>query len=47
MMINDGFMLFGENKGCLLQALAWSPMNHLSVNEEVPPVTLLADDKPS
>lgn len=38
-------MLFGGNKVCFLQALAWSSMNHLLVNEEAPPTALLADDK--
>ena len=44
-LINDSRMLFGGNKGCFIQTLAWSPMNHLLVNEDNPPITLLADDK--
>ena len=42
-MINDGFLLFGENKGCFIQALLWNPVNHVLVNEEAPPTILLAD----
>lgn len=44
-MINDGFMLFGENKGCFLQVFVWSFMNYFSVNEEVFFVILFVDDK--
>lgn len=42
-MINDDFLLFGEKKGCFVHSLPWNPTNHHLVNEESPPIILLAD----